>query len=164
MALRRFLIKSTTTTTPTPTRFPPPPPPPPSAPTTTTTPTRSPPLKPPPAPFTRPLLLLTTHLIPSTPPAPFTPPHLLTSRAFSSPGENSPAKVLVHQFIEKMKNHVSDLPFPPAVKAALHTILKGMLFAAGERAFELLVRVFLWLKEKLLTWWKGKKKAAEDEE
>ena len=55
-------------------------------------------------------------------------------------------------------------PFPPAVKAFLHTILKGMLFTAGEKAFEQLVRNFFWVKEKLQTWWKGKKAEAEDEE
>ena len=94
MALR-FLIKSTRTRTP----------------------TRSPPFKPPPAPFhpipfTPPHLLLTTRPIPSTPPhlflttrpIPSTPPHLLlTTQAFSSPGENSPVKVVVTKFIKKKK-------------------------------------------------------------
>ena len=55
-------------------------------------------------------------------------------------------------------------PFPPAVKAFLHMILKGMLFTAGEKAFEQLVRIFFWVKGKLQTWWKGKKADVEDEE
>jgi len=53
------------------------------------------------------------------------------------------------EIIKKIKNHVSDMlswvnrqAFPPAVKVVLHTILKGMLFTAGEKGFELLVRVF----------------------
>ena len=141
----RFLLKSNlkgfTTRTPTPTRFPPPPPPHPflSAPTTTTTTTTTaPPLKPwfaPPALFC---------------PIPSSPPHLfLTTRGFSSPGENtSPAKM----FIKKINKRVSDLlswinlqSFPPTVKVVIHTICKGMLFAAGEKCFELLVRVCFWI-------------------
>ena len=119
--------------------------------TRTPTLTRSPPLKPPPTPF-HPIPFTPPHLFLTTRPIPSTPPHLLlTTRAFSSPGENSPVKVVVTKFIKKKKskNHVSNLlswvnlqPFPPAVKVVFHTLLKSMLFAIGEKGFELLVRVF----------------------
>ncbi|XP_075640446.1 uncharacterized protein LOC142612215 [Castanea sativa] len=51
-----------------------------------------------------------------------------------------------------------------SIKVVVHTICKGMLFAAGEKCFEPLVRVFFWLKKKLVTWWKWNKKADDGDE
>ena len=55
--------------------------------------------------------------------------------------------------------------FPPTVKMVVLTIFKGMLFAADEKSFEILIIVFFWLKlMKVATWWNKKKKKEEEEE
>ena len=159
------------------TRFAPPPPPPPPphhilhAPTTTTTPPRFPILSAPhllpttPSRFpilSAPHLLLTNrpvspHLLLLTS-RPVPPHHLLTTRGFSSPGDNSSnssLKMVLSKAIKRVSDWVNLQPFPPAVKAFLQTILKGMLFAAGEKAFEQIVTLFFWVMGRLKRWWKG---------
>ena len=142
------------------TRFAPPPPPPPHhilhAPTTTTIPPRFP-------------ILSAPHLLTTRP----VPPHLhLLTRGYSSPGDNltplrvalSKAKVVISNATKRVSDWVDLQPFPPAVRHSLQIILKGMLFAAGEKAFEQLVRLFFLVMGRLQRWWKGDKgEKAEDE-